>query len=208
MNCIKVSSLDEAMKKLPSSVLPIDGLRRDNNGDLTADALRTIVDGLKSRGIDPTDPTVHDTLQNDLASFICSLNSQYNRILNELSELVIAKKEIPEEIIKVAKDKNITMQDAINVSRHLNGIHKSETVMEGWQNTESVPIKAKENYTQQLKEDFQVLTNGSYSEIKKRMVEVTEQKNTMAYNYLGLYGFLNLIAIGLMIYIAAGPTKR
>jgi hypothetical protein len=39
------------------------------------------------------------------------------------------------------------------------------------------------------------------------MVEVTEEKNKIAYNYLGLYGFLNIIAIGLLIYIAAGPKR-
>ena len=63
MNCMQITSLEEAMKKLPSSVVPIEGLRRDNEGNLTADALRTITDGLKSRGIDPTDPTVQEKLQ-------------------------------------------------------------------------------------------------------------------------------------------------
>ena len=212
MNCIQVTSVDDAMKKLPSSVVPIEGLRRDNDGNLTADALRTIVDGLKSRGIDPTDPTVHGKLQADLATFLCSLNNQYTVLLKEMVSKLTAKEQPPKEFIEIIKDKNITMQDVINVSRHLDGIQTPATFIEGWQNTESTTDKkaGKEVFSQRLKEDFQTLDGSSsgYLEIQKRMVEVTGEKNKIAYNYLGLYGFLNLIAIGLLIFIAAGPTKR
>ena len=212
MNCIEPKTLDEALRKLPSSVLPIEGLRRDNDGNLTADALRTIVDGLKSRGIDPTNPTVHGTLQTDLASFLCSLNNQYTVLLKELIRKMTAKEKPEKEFIQSTIDKNVTMQDVINVSRHLDGIQAPATFIEGWQNTESTTEKkvGKEGFTQRLKEDFQILNGSSlsYLDIQKRMVEVTEEKNKIAYNYLGLYGFLNMIAIGLLIFIAAGPTKR
>ena len=210
MNCIQVTNLNDALKKLPSSVVPIQGLRRDNEGNLTADALRTIVDGLKSRGIDPTDPIIHDKLQADLASFLCSLNNQYDFLLKELYSKVTTKQEPTNQFIEIVKDKNITMQDVINVSRHLNGVNPSATIMEGWQNTESVSANNGNTMTKQLKEDFQMLdgSSTSYLNIQKRMVEVTEEKNKIAYNYLGLYGFLNLVAIGLLIYIAAGPTRR
>jgi hypothetical protein len=212
MNCIQVTGLEDAMKKLPSSVVPIEGLRRDNEGNLTRDALRTIVDGLKSRGIDPTDPTVHDKLQGDLASFLCSLNNQYSVLLKEFNRKLNAKEQLSKEFIEIIKDKNITMQDVINVSRHLDGIQSSTMFIEGWQNTDSTTEKraGKEAFTQRLKEDFQALDGSSIDRLKiqKRMVEVTEEKNKIAYNYLGLYGFLNLMAIGLLIFIAAGPIKR
>ena len=215
MDCIQITSLEEAMKKLPSSVVPIEGLRRDNDGNLTADALRTITDGLKSRGIDPTDPTVQEKLQKDLTSFLCSLNNQYNVLMKELLRKVSTKEQPSKEFIEIIKDKNITMQDVINVSRHLGGVQSSTqwmTFMEGWQNTESVINKKgdKDALLSLLKEEFQRLSGSSadYMYIQKRMVEVTEEKNKIAYNYLGLYGFLNIIAIGLLIFIAAGPAKR
>jgi hypothetical protein len=215
MNCIQITSLEEAMKKLPSSVVPIEGLRRDNDGNLTADALRTITDGLKSRGIDPTDPTVQEKLQQDLTSFLCSLNNQYNVLMKELLRKVSTKEKPSKEFIEIIKEKNITMQDVINVSRHLGGVQSSTqwmTFMEGWQNTESVINKKgdKDALLSLLKEEFQTLSGSSadYMNVQKRMVEVTEEKNKIAYNYLGLYGFLNIIAIGLLIFIAAGPTKR
>jgi hypothetical protein len=34
------------------------------------------------------------------------------------------------------------------------------------------------------------------------MVDITMEKNKVAANYLGIYGFLNMIAIGLIIYVA------
>jgi hypothetical protein len=215
MNCIQVSTVKDALKKLPSSVVPIEGLRRDNDGNLTDDALRTITDGLKSRGIDPTDPTVRDKIQADLSSFLCSLNNQYNVLLKELSRMITIKEYPSKEFIEILKDKNISMQDVINVSRHLNGIQDSNslfTFIEGWQNTDSVSDKNAhtDGFTLKLKEEFQLL-NGSgtdYMNIQKRIVSVTEEKNNIAYNYLGLYGFLNIIAIGLLVFIAAGPTKR
>lgn len=210
MDCIQVTSVDDAMKKLPSSVVPIEGMRRDNNGDLTRDALRTIVDGLKSRGIDPAEPMIHDKLQEDLESFLCSLNNQYSVLLKELFRKVAAKETISKEFINALKDKNITMQDVINVSRHLDGIVPSTSFIEGWQNTEPTTLKKNnEGFSQRLKEDFQTLGgSSSYLDIQKRLVQVSEEKNNVAYNYLGLYGFLNLVAIGLLIFIAAGPTKR
>jgi len=213
MNCIQVTSVTEAMKKLPSSVLPINGLRRDNEGNLTKDALRTIVDGLKSRGIDPTDSVVHDKLQEDLKSFLCSLNNQYSILLKELFRLSTSKQPVSNEFVEIIKDKNITMQDVINVSRHLDGIQVLDgngVFIEGWQNTEStVGVQPNtEELITQLKEEFTNILSGDYSrlETQKQMLKITEEKNKFAYNYLGLYGFLNIIAIGLMIYIAGGPT--
>jgi hypothetical protein len=42
----------------------------------------------------------------------------------------------------------------------------------------------------------------SVADLRKRMVEFTEEKNRSALNLLSLYGFLNLVAIGLLFYIA------
>ena len=207
MNCIEVTTVEEAMKKLPSAVVPIEGLRRDNEGNLTRDALRAIVDGLKSRGIDPTDAVVHKKLQEDLATFLCSLNNQYSLLLKELYRGSASK-----ELMDVLRDKNITMQDVINVSRHLDGIKpldENGVFIEGWQNTESTVATADTDLLKKLQEQFEdVLTaDTSRLESQKQMLKLTEERNKAAQNYLGLYGFLNLIAIGLMIYIAAGPRK-
>jgi hypothetical protein len=38
--------------------------------------------------------------------------------------------------------------------------------------------------------------------LHKRMVEFTQEKNLSANNLLSLYGFLNLVALGLLVYIS------
>lgn len=43
---------------------------------------------------------------------------------------------------------------------------------------------------------------GSLIDLKKRMVEYTQEKNLSATNLLSLFGFLNLVAIGLLFYIS------
>jgi hypothetical protein len=45
-------------------------------------------------------------------------------------------------------------------------------------------------------------SENSITELRKRMVEYTEEKNRSAMNLLSLYGFLNLVAIGLLFYVA------
>ena len=38
-------------------------------------------------------------------------------------------------------------------------------------------------------------------ELRRRMVEYSQEKNLSANNLLALYGFLNLVSIGLLFYI-------
>jgi len=207
MACLQVTTLDEALKKIPSSVLPIGGLRRDSNGNLTKDAMNMIVDGLKSRGVDPTDRDTNEGLRKDLALFVCSLNNQYQFLLKELIAKVEKNDVITVEFIDTVKDKNITMQDVFNTSGYLMGINTrrpDSDFIEGWQNTTSTVTKFGATI-EGLQNDMNTLDSKSYLELKKHMVEVTEEKNRVASNYLGLYGFLNLVAVGLLIYVAAAP---
>lgn len=207
MDCLNVRTLDDAQKKIPSSVIPINGLRRDSDGNLTKDALSMIIDGLKSRGIDPTDKETNTTLIKDLANFVCSLNNQYQFLLKELLKKFQDNQIIETEFIDIVKDKNITMQDVLNTSGYLAGIdtqRPDSDFIEGWQNTVSTVAKSGPTI-EGLQNDMNILESKSYLELKKHMVEVTEEKNRVASNYLGLYGFLNLVAVGLLIYVAAAP---
>jgi hypothetical protein len=57
--------------------------------------------------------------------------------------------------------------------------------------------------TNSLQKDRQMLDSRSYEELRKHMVDITVEKNNVASNNLGFYGFLNLIAVGMIIYVAA-----
>ena len=209
MSCQQVATLGDATQKIPSSVLPINGLRRDSDGNLTKDAMSMIIDGLKSRGINPTDKTTNGGLQNDLTMFLCSLNNQYQFLLKELIERVQGNEKIETEFIDTIKDKNITMQDVLNTSGYLAGVNTrlpDSDFIEGWQNT-ATTTTSRHQTIEGLQNDMKILDSKSYLELKKRIIEVTEEKNKVASNYLGLYGFLNLVAVGLLIYVAASSKN-
>lgn len=204
MSCIQVNTLDDALKVIPSSVLPISGLRRDSEGNLTKDALTMIIDGLKSRGIDPTNKDVNLKLRKDLSAFLCSLNNQYQFLLSELLRKTTGNQVVTKEFINIVKDKNRTMQDVINTSGYLEGIQSTASeFIEGWQNTQSTANTSYGMMIEGLQNDMGALDSKSYVGLKKHMVEVSEEKNRVASSYLGLYGFLNLVAIGLLIYVSA-----
>jgi hypothetical protein len=207
MSCLQIHSVDEAIQNIPSSVLPINGLRRDSEGNLTKDAMTMIIDGLKSRGVDPTDKEANARLRKDLATFLCSLNNQYKVLVTELIRKTTANAPVTKEFIEVVKEKNMTMQDVINVSGYLEGIkpfNSDSEFIEGWQNTQPT-IRAPNVITiEGLQNELSALNSNSYLELRKHMVEMTEEKNRVASNYLGLYGFLNLVAVGLLIYMSAG----
>jgi hypothetical protein len=210
MECDPVTTLEEAVKDLPSSLVPVAGLRRGADGALTADALAMITDGLKSRGIDPTNKEDKDRILKELSTLLCKVNSQYQVILREIRRALDAGAPIEKSLLAVAEKKNLFMVDILVVSRHMYGVKpfdETESFIEGWQDTRSVGgalegffpgIAALEARLRGEREAFQ---SGSREELRKHMVEVTKEKNKQASNYLGLYGFMNLVAVGLLLYI-------
>ena len=205
MACHDVTTLEQAEATLPSSVLPIKGLRRNADATLTDDARTMIIDGLKSRGVDVTDPAMKKKLIDDLMGLLCSVNKQYQFLLKELFTRVASGAQGPTEaFLNNIKEKNLFMLDTLSISRHIAGITSTGTsFIEGWQNSVSTESVNKfEHFTSDLAADRAALDSGSYLEMRKHMVQLTSEKNKVASNNLGMYGFLNLVAIGLIIYVA------
>jgi hypothetical protein len=205
MKCITVSTLEEAEAELPSSVMPVRGLRRNLEGDLTDDALKTILDGLKSRGIDPTDVETKKQIVDDLTTLLCSVNNQYQFLMKELFRRAQKGEPISKEFVENVKAKNFMIQDILNVSRHLQGLSSfdaSSVFIEGWQSSGSSSATGTTASAAQLKKDRAILESRSYVELRKEMVEHTKEKNRMVGSQLGIYGFLNLVALGMLIYVA------
>lgn len=211
MSCITVSTMEEASVELPSSIIPIQGLRRDEKGNLTPDALRTIIDSLKSRGIDVTDAGVQKRLMGELSILLCSVNNQYQFLLKELARQVATQTPIRTEFLEMIKRRNLMMLDILNVSRHIEGIRPfdgSSTFIEGWQNDVAGTAGAGAGVApttpteEKLQQEKRMLESRSFEKLRKHMVEVTAEKNRVASNYLGLYGFLNIVAVGLLLYVA------
>ncbi len=206
--CDPVTSLEDAEKTLPSAILPIKGLRRDADGDLTPDALRTVLDGLRTKGIDAQDSEDKEMILRDTGVLLCRINSQYQFLLKTMFQRLDAGQPIPRRLLERAKEKNLTMLDLLSISRHIEGLpvrDESAVFTEGWQSG-SKSNSFLEELARRLKEQSKLMENfdsGSVMKLRQHMVEVTTEKNRWATNSLGLFGFLNLVAIGMLIYISA-----
>jgi hypothetical protein len=208
MQCPDIITLEQDEAKPPSSVLPISGLRRGNDGTLTDDAKETILDGLKSRAIDVSDTSTKQKVVTELFTLLCSVNKQYQFLLNELYRRVSASEKITDEFTGIIREKNLFMLDILTISRHIQiskAYDGAVPFIEGWQNKQQ-PLTYTPDMnmmSQKLERDREMLDSHSYEELRKHMVNITMEKNNVASNNLGLYGFLNLIAVGMIIYVAA-----
>lgn len=204
------------MEMKSSSVLPIKGLRRDADENLTADALQMVIDGLKSRGLDPSDATQKRELIKGLLSLLCAVKKQYEFLIEELGRRIDTGAPIEKEFVGAIREKNIFLQDLLTVARHIDSIKSAtaaEPFIEGWQNMlppsgEVNPMPpAGKKMIEQFQADRQMLDSKNYVEMRKHKLEIMKEKNKAATNHLGVYGFMNLVAVGLLIYIAAAGSS-
>jgi hypothetical protein len=75
--------------------------------------------------------------------------------------------------------------------------------IEGWQNV-GTPTTTTTAMTTQLADEREMLKS---AELRKHMVQITGEKNMVASNYLAIYGFLNLVAMGLILYVAGASSN-
>jgi hypothetical protein len=210
MDCPAVKSLSEALESVPNSVFPVEGLRRSENGQLSDDAMRTIMDGMKSRGIDITDKATKSKLVADLMQLFCKVNAKYSFLIEEIGRRVTENRPVEVNLVDTALKHNHFLSDILTISRHLISMKPfdgSSEFIEGWQNMSVEPatkgiFPGVEAFQAVLETEEQALKTRSLEQLRKHMVTVTQEKNKHAANYLGLYGFLNLVAVGLLIYVA------
>lgn len=100
-----------------------------------------------------------------------------------------------------AKEYNEKLNDLIQITNYI--AQKRATEMRN-QNSEINAINTDISGTFDTLQTHAKILNSenSITDLRKRMVEFTEEKNRSALNLLSLYGFLNLVAIGLFFYIA------
>jgi len=205
MSCPDITTLEQAEAQLPSSVLPISGLRRNDDGTLTDDAKQTIMDGLKSRSVDATDSETKKKLVEDLGNLLCSTNKQYQYLLKVMTERVVSGN-VDDEFVDIILGKNLFMLDILTISRHIMDLKTydgSVPFIEGWQNV-GTPTTTTTAMTTQLADEREMLKS---AELRKHMAQITGEKNMVASNYLAIYGFLNLVAMGLILYVAGASSN-
>ena len=205
MECPDITTLEQAEATLSSSVLPISGLRRNEDGLLTEDARNTIMDGLKSRGVNLMKVDEMAQITNDLMRIMCTSIKQYEFLLKAYT-----KNGMPtDEKVKILLQKNFMVTDIITVFRLITKTMEDNIrkpiMVEGWQDMKNAKpvVDSNDALMKKLARDRALLEGFTSTDLGRQQVDITKEKNKIASNYLGMYGFLNLFAVGLILYLAA-----
>lgn len=192
--------MDEAKRPVISPLLPVKGLRHNDNGDLTDDAIAIIKDGIKSLGIDIASDNARTAILTEVKSVLCKINAQYQFMLSAYSEALSTGKPPNEDMINQIKEKNQAMKDVISLSRHILDMpaKNGDKMLEGFLGTDDVLDTNMRNELDGLSEDLKTF--------KIRNYQVSQEKNKSMNAYLNIYGFLNVMAIGLLFYIITAKT--
>jgi hypothetical protein len=201
MDCPAVTTYEEAVRNLPISVLPVQGLRRDDNGMLSEDALRTILDGLRSRGMDVGDEEQRKAIIKEMAGLLCTVYSQYQFLMKDFRERLVAGDTITVPYLTPIRERNQILLDLLTISRRISEQKLNvEPFVEGFQ-AAPPPAGASQPLTESLQKDRILLYLESASQMRQHTITITQEKNKTAANMLGMFGFLNIVAVGLLIYL-------
>lgn len=132
-----------------------------------------------------------------------SLERLFDKLIetSRKNTLTDADRNTIQTLLNQARGFNEKLNDIIQITNFI--AQKRASEMRD-QNTEINNLNANISATFTTLQDHSKILNSetSISELRKRMVEFTEEKNRSALNLLSLYGFLNLVAIGLLFYIS------
>jgi len=208
---------DDLIKIYPNQGLLPSPLSSDSdreNGMLKPDTVKTIVQNLKGSGIIPaltsTNAEAFFTNQKNLLENIkseyCFYYSMYAYCLQKLL------KSISDGYLNTANSNTITtylnhtqmlnkkMNDLIQI---INGVSEEMLQSSSIMDTE---IKKFDNEARQLQlklaqQNKIISSSDAVTKLNKEMVKYTEEKNRYTENLLKTYSVLNIVALGLLIYI-------
>jgi hypothetical protein len=198
---------------LPSS--PNGASDRDGSGILNKNAVQAIIASLKGSGVIPTpggNPEVYVKKQAELLKNVqdeyCFYESRYKYSLEQLFNAIRQGYANNTGDVQSAVQKYLQSTQALNqrlndLTQIINGV--TDSMLSSASNLES-EIKAfdaqiraqKDKLTEQNKI---ISSNQAAVQLNKQMVKFTEQKAKYSDNLLGLYSFLNVVALGLLIYV-------
>ena len=197
--CDKINSIEEANRPVVSPLLPVKGLRHDDNGDLTEDAINIIKDGIKSLGIDIESDSAREAILTEVKHTLCIINNQYQFMLSKYSESMALGKAVDNNLVTQIKEKNQALRDVISLSRHVLDMPlKKDKMVEGFLGSAGTLDDNMRKELNQLSGDLKNFTLRNY--------QVSQEKNKSMNTYLSLYGFLNVVAVGLLFYIVSAKT--
>lgn len=199
---------------LPSSANPASD--RDGNGMLNKNAVQSIVSGLKGSGVIPnaqtTTPELYVKKQQDLLKNVqseyCFYEARYKYSLQQLFNTIQQGYMNNTGDVQTAVQRYLQTTQGLNqrlndLTQIINGV--TDDMLSSTSDLENeIQAFDKQIREQKSKLDAQnkiISSNQAVSELNKQMVKFTEQKAKYSDNLLGLYSFLNIVALGLLVYV-------
>jgi hypothetical protein len=199
---------------LPSSANPASD--RDGNGILNKNAVQSIVSSLKGAGVIPnastTTPELYTKKQQDLLKNVqseyCFYEARYKYSLQQLFNAIQQGYMNNTGDVQTAVQRYLQATQGLNqrlndLTQIINGV--TDDMLSSTSNLEAeIQAFDKEIRDKKAKLDAQnkiISSNQATTELNKQMVKFTEQKAKYSDNLLGLYSFLNIVALGLLVYV-------
>lgn len=203
---------------LPSSFNSGD---RDSQGMLTSNVVTSQVSKFQSTGVVPmpdtkTDPVVYATklatLHTNIKSEYCHYYSRYRAALQKLFASIgdsytsgKENQEMTQKYLGITQALNRRLNDLTQI---VNGIATNMVSTNGDLDQEILSYNEKiQEQRKRLDAQNTILTSNQASmKLKKEMVQYTEEKGRRSDNLLKLYSFMNIVVVGLLVYVykAAG----
>jgi len=198
---------------------------RDSTGLLTPNAVQAIIASLKGSGVIPT-PSTKDTksqgdasrtskqtmLLNTIKMEYCFYDSRYKyaleKIFSEVQQGYLTNTPTTSANTSSSTKKYIALAQALN--RRLNDlIQIVNAITEDMMSTSTSIDTEMSNMSQSMQDQKKKLdqqnktisSNEAAMKIRKEMVKYSEEKARHTDNLLKLYSFLNVVALGLLVYI-------
>ena len=194
---------------------------RDDKGKLTNTTLSTILTSLKAKGIIPS-PTSYtenvfiekqSVMLQNIQNEYCFYEARYKYALEKLFTRVKSGYMTNSSDIKTSIQSALSKTQTLNL--RLNDLTQIiNTISEDMMSTSNSLQQEITQYNdkiqkQKAKLDYQnnlISSNEAAAKIRKEMIKYTEERANYSDNLLKLYSFLNIITLGLLVYVykAAG----
>jgi hypothetical protein len=189
---------------------------RDGKGLMTSDAMKTAIDSLKRSGIVPVASTdqadiymeKQKTFFKNVQAEYCFYDARYKYALDKLFNAVRQGYQTNtadtqgtiQKYLKLTQTMNRKMND---LSQLINGISADMMLVTSQMEEEIIAFNKKiQDLKMKLQDQNKIISSNEASmKIKKEMVKFTEEKARNSDNMLNLYGFLNIVTLGLLVYI-------
>ncbi len=155
--------------------------------------------------------TTELTTMKKIGDEYCFYYIRYKYVLEVLFDKLMSASSQQEVSGQTRQDINTYLEQAKTINSKLNDLiqitnflaKKRADEMKS-QNSEINALNASinSNFEALKKHDTMLRKETSLADLRKSMVEYSQEKNLSAQNLLALYGFLNLVALGLLFYIA------